>query len=399
MNKATAFAAAGLIGCGSLLTSPTAQAQQTDQPTTSEIVIAEDTSRLVTATPSGPRAIDITAAPGTLIRIYGAGQKTRTVRTDRDGHATVKKLTAGKTYRVRTAESSTTVTPINKAGAVRNLRVTTTGDFNTVRLTWRHKAINSRGGAAIAYTVTAEPLSSIDAAIDPVGTSDSDEGVIVEEVATTEANLVGLDPNVRYRFRVAAHNALGHGKASTAVMDRSLSDIDGWRAPVAEQPAETPRTPTEALPTTPPATRPSTPPAPMSPPAATPARIAKPTTKTIYVCPDGFTDDDGLCTRTMAYTYQTQEYTYHQGKIGTKQVLSRCSSGYTDEQGNFHWIEQPHDCWRTQDVIGDIKDTTPAGWEDTGSHWRKRDDTPAEWSDDGSQWVQTAEKIEKVVPV
>ena len=88
------LAAAGLIGCGSLLTSPAAQAQQTDQPTTGEIVIAEDTSRLVTATPSGPRAIDITAAPSTLIRIHGAGQKTRTVRTDRDGHATVKKLTA-----------------------------------------------------------------------------------------------------------------------------------------------------------------------------------------------------------------------------------------------------------------------------------------------------------------
>ncbi len=399
MNKATAFAAAGLIGCGSLLTSPTAQAQQTDQPTTSEIVIAEDTSRLVTATPSGPRAIDITAAPGTLIRIHGAGQKTRTVRTDRDGHATVKKLTAGKTYRVRTAESSTTVTPINKAGAVRNLRVTTTGDFNTVRLTWRHKAINSRGGAAIAYTVTAKPLASVDAAIDPVETSDPDEGVIVEEVATTEAFLGGLNPNVRYRFQVAAHNALGHGRSSTAVMDRSLSDIDGWRSPVAEQPPESPLAPTDVPPTTPSATRPATPPTPTSTPWTAPVRVAKPTTKTIYVCPDGFADDNGVCSRTMAYTYQTQEYTYHQGKIGTKQVLSRCSSGYTDEQGNFHWIEQPHDCWRTQDVIGDIKDTTPAGWEDTGSHWRKRDDTPAEWSDDGSQWVQTADKIEKVVPV
>ena len=398
MNKATAFAAAGLIGCGSLLTSPSAQAQQTDQPTTGEIVIAEDTSRLVTATPSGPRAIDITAAPGTLIRIHGAGQKTRTVRTDRDGHATVKKLTAGKTYRVRTADSSTTVTPIIKAGAVRYLRVTATGDLDTVRLTWRHKAINSRGGAAIAYTVTAEPVASIDAAIDPVGTSDSEASLIVEEVATTEAFLVGLDPNVRYRFRVAAHNALGHGRSSTAVMDRSLSDIDGWRSPVAEQPAESPLPPTDVPPTTPPATRPATPPTPMSTPWTAPVRVAKPTTKTIYVCPDGFADDNGVCTRTMAYTHQTQEYTYTYKKIGTETYIDTCASGYTDETGQFHWVQQPHACTKTRDVMGDVKDSTPPGWEDTGSLWRKKDATPQGWADDGSQWLQTTGKVATVVP-
>jgi hypothetical protein len=52
----------------------------------------------------------------------------------------------------------------------------------------------------------------------------------------------------------------------------------------------------------------------------------------------------------------------------------------------------------TRDVFGDVKDATPAGWEDTGSNWRKRDETPSGWADDGSQWIQTTGLVEKVVP-
>ena len=100
----------------------------------------------------------------------------------------------------------------------------------------------------------------------------------------------------------------------------------------------------------------------------------------------------------MGYTYQTQGYTYTRGKVGTEEFTSSCWSGYEDSEGTFHYTIEPHECTITRDVFGDIKDPTPAGWEDTGSNWRKKDDAPAGWSDDGSQWVQTADKIAQVVP-
>ena len=50
-----------------------------------------------------------------------------------------------------------------------------------------------------------------------------------------------------------------------------------------------------------------------------------------------------------------------------------------------------------------VKDSTPAGFSDTGSGWSKtvavKDAAPAGYSDTGSAWVQTAAKEAKVVPV
>ena len=397
MKKTAALVAAGLIGFGSLIASPAAHAAEINQPASSGIVIAQDTSQQLTATPSAPRAINIQAQPGDLVKVSTKGQKTRTVRADKDGHATVKKLTPGKTYRVRTADTATTVTPVVNVGQAENLRVTTTDTFDTVELTWQHNATKARGGDSITYTVTAEPITSEPPADDVTTVLEDQVPTIVDEVSTKEATLAGLDPDLRYRFTVTPHNALGDGESSVAVMNRSLSSITGLQAPVAEQTEQPQQTPADEAPVQP-ASGPTPAPAPAPAPAPQPAPTPKPSTKTIYVCPDGFNDEGGACQKTMGYTYQTQDYTYHYGKTGTQSVISRCSSGYTDDDGNFHWIEEPHECTVTQDVYGDIKDATPAGWEDTGSNWRKKDDTPAGWSDDGSQWVQTADKIEKVVP-
>ena len=400
MKKTAALVAAGLIGFGSLVASPAAHAAEIVQPASSGVVIAQDTSRLLTANPSAPRAIDVQAQPGDLVKVSTKGQKTRTVRADRDGHATVKKLTPGKTYRVRTGDAATTVTPVVKVGQAENLRVTTTDAFDTVDLTWQHNATKARGGDSITYTVAAEPITPQPPADDAATVLEDETPAIVDEVSTTEATLTGLDPAVRYSLTVTPHNALGDGESSVAVMNRSLSSITGLQAPVAEQPQQTPakEAPVQPASGPTPAPAPAPAPAPQPAPAPAPAPAPKPSTKTIYVCPDGFSDDGGVCTKTQAYSYQTKEYTYHQGKVGTRTITDTCASGYTDDEGQFHWIEQPHPCSKTVDVMGDIKDDTPAGWEDTGSNWRKKDDTPSGWMDDGSQWVQTTAKIEKVVP-
>ena len=392
MKKTAALVAAGLIGFGSLVASPAAHAAQTVQPVAPGTVIAQDTSQLLTATPSAPRAITIQAKPGELVRVKTKGQKARTVKADRDGQARVAKLTAGKPYNVSTQDATTTVTPVVNVGPATDLRVTTTDSPDAVDLTWQHKATKARGGSDITYIVQANP-------IDDAGQLLTEEAspAVIDEVSDTGAVLADLDPTVRYIFSVTPHNALGDGEPTVARMNRSLSEITGRQAPITTEDSAAPqRSPETPQPRQDPAPAPQ--PAPAPAPAPGPAPAPKPATKTIYVCPDGFSEDGGQCKKTMGYTYQTQDYTYHYGKTGTENVISRCSSGYTDENGNFHWIEEPHECTVTQDVYGDIKDATPSGWEDTGSNWRKKDDTPSGWSDDGSQWVQTTDKVAKEVP-
>lgn len=116
------------------------------------------------------------------------------------------------------------------------------------------------------------------------------------------------------------------------------------------------------------------------------------------MCPDGFAESGNSCTKASPYTYSTRAYTYTYGKTGTETYTDTCSSGSTDQDGQFHWVEQPHPCTRTRDVYGNVKDATPTGWSDTGSNWSKKDDAPAGWSDDGSQYVQTADKVAREVP-
>ena len=396
MKKTPAILAVGLIGLAALAVSPAAGAVEANTPNPSNsspstgVVIAQDTTLGPIATPIAPRAIQIQSRPGDLITLTTAGEEPRQVRADDAGSARVTKLTAGAAYTVTSTDGSTTVTPLLGAGRARNLQVTTTDAIDSVTLTWQHAATPARG--TVGYRVKATPIDEGTAPIAP----------IVDEVTSTTAKLAGLNPQVRYSFSVTPFNALGDGKPSIALMNRSLSALS---APSAiTEPAATP----ELVPTTPatpqqgsaaapaPASAPATGPSASSPaPAAAPAR---PSTRTVYVCPDGFADQGGTCMKTMGYTYQTQGYTYTRGKTGTEQIRATCFSEYTDPEGVTRYLVAPHECTITRDVFGDIKNPTPAGWEDTGSNWRKKDDAPAGWSDDGSQWVQTTDKIALVIP-
>ena len=381
MNKTPAILVVGLISLATLAVSPPAQAAEA---TPTGIMVAQDTARALSAVPAAPRAIKIQAQPGDQITVTTKGERSRQVRADGHGTARVTGLTAGTTYTVATAEDATTVTAMLAAGRARNLQVTTTDAPDALLLTWQHQATQARGD--IGYRVEATP----------VGEAETAPLAIVDAVSTTQATLTGLDPAARYSFRVTPYNALGDGQPTIALMNRSLSAMTGLAAPtVRPEPVPTapvpPRAP-QAAPQAEPASGPS---ASGPAPAAAPAR---PSTRTVYVCPDGFADQGGTCTKSMGYTYQTRNYAYTRGKTGTEDVVSTCWSGYTDSEGTFHYTVEPHECTITRDVFGDIKDPTPAGWEDTGSNWRKKDDAPAGWSDDGSQWVQTTDKVAQVVP-
>lgn len=367
---------------------------------TAGIVVAQDTSRALTAKPSAPGVITVSAAPKTRVSVFSKSRTKASAQpmskvTDAQGKATFTQLTPGATFTVMTSTASTSVTVIGEAGDARNLTVTTSELPNSLELTWAHKDSAAQG--KVRYRV--EAFTSAPEKTSPKESPSTGER-ITDVVTKPVALLTDLNPNVRYTFRVTPFNELGDGKSTTARMNRTLAEITGRSGVEVEVESDGIELGAPVAPATPVSTPAVTPEvAPNSNGGSNPIpQPAAPRTRTIYVCPDGYSDNGASCQKTMGYTYSTRDYTYTYGKTGTELVWDRCSSAYTDENGQFHWIEQPHDCQVSRDVYGNIKDATPAGWSDTGSNWSKKDDAPSGWSDDGSQWVQTADKIAQVVP-
>ena len=147
-------------------------------------------------------------------------------------------------------------------------------------------------------------------------------------------------------------------------------------------------------------------PAPASVPAPAPGPVA-PTTRTIYVCPDAYTETgSGVCEKTSAYTYTSIGYTYHsepnyvQVQVGTTErshPFDGNACGWGTLYGNTCY-EYTAVYETRQQGTNQVKDTTPAGYTDTGSTWSKKDAMPAGYTDNGSAWVQTTAKVAKIVP-
>ena len=408
ITKIGTLAATALVGTA-LFAAPAAHAATvaTASNNNSGVVIAQDQSTTVQATPSAPRAITVTTAPRTLVTISAKGATAQSKMTNQQGQATFAKLDAGKQYTVTTGDASTTVVPVIKVGKARGLTVTTTDQAGIVDLNWKHKATKARGGKSIGYTITATPM---------VATSEaSGTAPITEEVNATSAELTGLDPTALYSFSVTPHNALGKGEPSVARMSRSLADITGITGQVAQddaqdqgapQPQQTPESAPEPTPAPKPAPKPGPGPAP------------QPSTRTIWVCPDGYSDTGSSCKQTSAYTYSTQQetqpYTYRSETrtescagpdcpgsryvdFGTDWTGGSCPNGGTLHGGQcMGWTNS------TRQVTVQVKNAAPSGWSDDGSQYVRtvqvKDAPPAGWSDDGSQYVRTASKIERVVP-
>ena len=349
------------------------------------VVIAQDQSATLTAEPSAPRAVTVTTEPGATVTLTAKGTKARTVRANKDGKATFTKLTAGKNYTVTSNGKQTQVTPVVNVGKAADLTVTTTDRVDTVDLTWQHKATKARGGSSVGYTITATPAQGMNT--QGMNSNDALAPITMEATGTT-AELTGLDPTALYSFSVTPHNALGDGTPSVARMNRSLADITGLSVPTKNQPANTNPTPKQPAPAS----------QPQPAPAPAPAPAPKPATRTIWVCPDGYDDVNGVCTQTQDYTFtdvtETKPYTYHNEFVVTGWRVDP----YPCSSGTMH----PDGCWVAQGYDQQVKDATPAGWTDNGSSWERtvqqKDATPSGWSDNGSAWIRTTAKVEKVVP-
>ena len=295
--------------------------------------------------------------------------------------------------------------------SVRSLALTLSPKPGTAVLTWAAPRARTK------FTVMATPIKRPTAVRMLKATS----GPVV--------SFAGLDENARYTFTVTPQVGAFTGPTSRLLMTSTLKQLRSLS--VAEQlnaesiagaisATSTPETTTlsstkmESAVTTAmvqaPAPQPQAAPQPAPQPAAAPAAPAPPRTRTVYVCPDGFTEISSICTITLPYTYSTLAYTYHQEPytVTVQDPGITYAADTARSQGTLcPWGGSPNSGGDLCNIPGGThqetrfntaKDVAPSGYTDTGTEWKKKDAAPAGYTDDGTQWVKTTAKIATEVP-
>jgi len=377
---ASAVLSLSLITGGTLAAAPATSAAQivVAQSVTQALASTPTPAPAFSATPTAIGALTIKTGPQSRVTYKAKGQKAKAVTTNKAGLAQVKNLTPGASYTLTTkignSTKSITAVPEGPVVAANSLRVLTTEIPGQLQLTWQHANTPAQG--AVSFTVTAQPVNSAAEAIQGKTTG-------------SEMVLTDLDLDSRFEFSVTATNTIGSATPTMALMTKSLNDLQG-----------------KAVVTTP--VKPAA--SPVAPPAPAPVTPSGPSTRTIYVCPDSFSDIGGLCQKTLPYTFTNQSYTFH-----SETRTESCSGPdcpYSQYMDMGYSGAAPHcpnggtlygtTCmaWSTssRQVIEQVKDATPNGFTDTGSNWTKKDALPAGYTDNGTNWVSTTAKVAREVP-
>jgi hypothetical protein len=239
-------------------------------------------------------------------------------------------------------------------------------------------------------------------------------------------SFAGLDENARYTFTVTPQVGKLTGPTSRLLMTATLKQLR--RLSVTEQLKAIPTTSSSAATIAPASAtsnignssaqiatstvsiqpvRTSAPEQAAAPqPAAAPAAPALPRTRTVYVCPEGFTEVNSICTTTLPYTYETRAYTYTWGVVGWHDVADAYAADMARSTGTYcPWGGTYNNgglcigaTFHRENDYGNIKDPTPAGFTDTGNEWKKKEAAPTGFTDDGNQWVKTTAKVATEVP-
>ena len=330
-------------------------------------------SRIVGIDATIVNGLTVTGAGGSRITLTARGERTRTARPARTTAAVFRNLTAGKAYSVRVNGTLVGVgIPVTAVGPAVGLTVSTTSTPDEVLLRWNQRPTRGQG-PALSYTVVAKPLTALGRT---TATAAEVSGVTTDRAAT-----LALDPTTRYTFTVTPRNTASVGRSTSATMSRTLTELNGT--------TDVPATPSLPAPV---------------PAAPTPPSLPAPgpSTKTIYVCPDTFTENaQGVCTKTQPYTFTTKAYTFHTEATGPAPILdsyetavAACPGGYNFE--DYGWVKY---CRKYGTApTKSVKDATPTGYTDTGTEWSTKDAPPIGYTDNGTAWVTTAAKIAKVVP-
>ncbi len=389
-------AATVIIGTAGAAIAPAAHAATTTASGVRTAISSAEVSTSVQVLTTKPNSITVIGHGGQPITVWTKGTQPITKKPANSGPVTFTGLKAGQAYAVYVGAT--------QASVVRTL---------------------TAAGVASAVTVQAGPIdSSIDVSWDtllPAGTKAGSVSYLIEATSPTaspvsmkvtgtdHALITGLNPDAKYTFTVTPMLGATKGTPASATMivtvaeafalakDEAAGNADPVAKPAAPVAPVTPVAPTAPVAPASPAT-----PAPAPGPAA-------PSTKTIYVCPDGFSEAGGdLCERTLAYSYTTSSYTYHaeanyvtvQTGTRTETVPGSSSTGCTNGgtlYGDTCYATYP--VYETQQQgTKQVKDAGPAGYTDNGSAWQQRNTMPAGYADNGSAWVQTAAKVAKVVP-
>jgi hypothetical protein len=359
----TALVALGLTGALSagLCTGIASPARAADvsgvviATTTADDTLVVAKSPTATAVASLPRGIEVTNHGGKPVVVSTQGKAPMTKPRPGNAPATFTGLEAGRSYTVSVGGKVIgTVVAVSEPASASSLVVRATASPTTVDMSWQATPTAQTG--PLTYDITASAEGK------PVVRS------TVKDVLT--ARLAGLDPRALYTFSVVARNTAGAAAAVSATMTRSLADITGRDGDIAV-------TAVKAIE-----------PAPAPASSAAPPAPAAPTTRTIYVCLDGFVDAGSTCTKTIAYTFSTITYTFH----------TETSPG-----GPCNYLPNPNsptglDIYCPPPIVSTVKDATPGGYTDNGTSWIKRDATPTGYTDNGSAWVTTTAKVAREVP-
>ncbi len=374
MSGAACVAIAALFG-----TAPAFAATVAQEPAPTVIAVAAPRATL-TILANRINGITVTGHNGGVITAKAAGHVTQSTRAAANTPAVIDRLDPGTRYQVLLNNKRIGfVDVVGQVGTTQELTVETTDQVNQVSLTWKH-VVNKGEGVPVSFTAAAT-----------IGSS----RVPVAKIITTDTHavLTGLSNTERYTFTVTASNSASTGRASIASMQQTLAQISGSFAEPSTAPIAT---------------------AQIAAPAAvpTPAPVP-PATKTIYVCPDGYTETGSLCQKLLAYTFHdvttTSPYTFHQQFVQTGTHITFSTDG--SNGGTYY----PKDSWNSTDgspegfyaVIPDgyyitAKDAPPAGFTDDGTKYTKtdkvKDNAPAGYSDNGTSWVTSTAKIAKVIP-
>ena len=324
--------------------------------------------------------LTVTGAGGRKVTVTAKGERPRTLTPAAASSAVFRRLTPGRTTPSPwPAPASAPAVPLAAVGPAYGLTVSTTAAPDEVLLRWSHRPAKAQG-PAISYTVTATPVGIIGKSSDAATTITGTTAATVTELA--------IDPATRYTFTVTPRNPVSSGHPTTRHDDPHPARDDrrdrrphhtGTRARGCRHPRRQRR--------------------------RRPPQPAGPSTKTIYVCPAGFSTAGDACTDTKAYTFHTETvaYTFHNGVVGSHVV--------THPPTHCDYLPNPNsptglDIYCTggydETVLdyGPVKDATPTGYTDTGTAWthQVKDTAPAGYVDNGTAWVKTVAKVATVVP-
>lgn len=389
-------AATVILGTAGAAIAPVAHAATPSASGVRTAITSAEVSTSVQVLTTKPNSITVIGHGGQPITVWTKGTQPITKKPTNANPVTFTGLKAGQAYAVYVgATQASVVRTLTAAGVASGVTVQAGPIDSSIDVSWDIALPSGTKASSVSYLIEATSLMA--------------SPVSMKVTGTDHALITGLNPDAKYTFTVTPMLGATKGTPASATMIVTVAeafalakdDAAGNADPVAKPAAP-------VAPVTPVA--PTAPVAPASP--ATPAPApgpAAPSTKTIYVCPDGFSEAGGdLCERTLAYSYTTSSYTYHaeanyvtvQTGTRTETVPGSSSTGCTNGgtlYGDTCYATYP--VYETQQQgTKQVKDAGPAGYTDNGSAWQQRNTMPAGYADNGSAWVQTAAKVAKVVP-